>query len=198
MKKLSIILLCLAFMFTACSFQSENQPPTEIVWTVKESNENYIIAENNQFNRTEYYYKIFDHSGNELLTNISGMYPDISWLNENNVQVSWGSGNESQSVFLDLENRLVSDTFNNYEAIDNRIIAFAEYDYNTKTTYLVIRDIFDLNVLYQAFLLDDSAPVANPSDLITSASFLDSSHLQITYLVGNDYQKKTIVLEFGL
>lgn len=110
MKKLSIILLCLAFMFTACSFQSENQPPTEIVWTVKESNENYIIAENNQFNRTEYYYKIFDHSGNELLTNISGMYPDISWLNENNVQVSWGSGNESQSVFLDLENRFVSDT----------------------------------------------------------------------------------------
>ena len=144
-----------------------------------------------------YYYKIFDHSGNELLTNISGTYPDISWLNENNVQVSWGSGNESQSVFLDLENRFVSDTFNNYEAIDNRIIAFAEYDYNTKTTYLVIRDIFDLNVLYQAFLLDDSAPVANPSDLITSASFLDSSHLQITYLVGNDYQKKTVVLEFG-
>lgn len=199
MKKIWIVLPCIfmAIILTACSLNSKNKATSEIVWTVKENNENYIIAEKDWTNYQEYYYKIFDNSGQELWTNISRELPEITWLNENNIQVSWGSGNVTQSVFFDLENRLVSDIFNNYEAISDHTIAYMTYDYNTAMTYLVIRDMFDLSVLYQAFSLEDSASVVNPSDLVTAVSFLDNSHLQVTYLTKEDFQSKTIVLEFG-
>lgn len=199
MKKTGMIVSCtlLLFLFTACSFHSESKMPNEIVWTVQESNENYVIAEKDWTDYREYYCKIFSHSGRELWTNVVGEYPEIIWLNENDLQISWGSGNVTQFIFCDLENGLVSDTFNNYEAIHGHTIAYMTYDYNTAATYLVVRDLFDETVLYQAFVLEDSASVANPSDLVTAASFLDDSHLQVTYLTQEEYQPKTIVLEFG-
>jgi hypothetical protein len=53
--------------------------------------------------------------------------------------------------------------------------------------------IFDVNKYYREFVLDFS-PVANPFDALTAAEFTENGHLKISYLSGEDYKEKALLI----
>jgi len=61
---------------------------------------------------------------------------------------------------------------------------------------LVVRDIFDKSKYYEAFELDFS-PIANPINALQDITFLDKDTVEISYLSGNEFNKKTVILQLN-
>ena len=144
-----------------------------------------------------YSYQIFS-SKNEILEEAADVHANIYIEDRSekivSLAISAGTG-VRQEWFFDRETGEKSELFFNVEAVNGTTIV-----YMTRTEKgeicLVIRDMFDKNILYKEIQRDFSSTAVPCYDLL-EARFLDDSTLEIVYKAGEDYEdvKEIIIIE---
>lgn len=171
------MLLCLC----GCSGNVENN-----------SSENWTVETVSNFC---YIYEVKDNQGNIMLAEDGlNKEPHIETIDKNTVKV-WvqtGTGiSARRTQYCDIENSVVSKKFNS---------VFCEYEGKTVyhafrdgEHYVVMQDIFDKDVFYKEFKLDDVSD--SPADAVLNAQVSkNGKELRVTYLTGDDYAETETVI----
>ena len=103
-----------------------------------------------------------------------------------------GNGNVIVYQFFNVKENRISPHYENPALVDNKIVYM---DYNGKQFKLVVSDLFDKSNYYKEYERDFSPGV--PYCDLSSAKFIDSNKLQITYFKGSDYKEVTETIELN-
>ena len=155
--------------------------PKEII----EEGNNYRILENSQ---SEYFCEVIDNSGKIFAKEKVSSLPKFKKMNDNILEMNFGSGNAVYCQYFDVENKLISEVFGASSAVGYGKIAYM--DFLNNQLVLIVQNIFDKNVFYKEFHFD-FPPIAVPANAVLNAKFLNENTLQITYLKGDDYEETT-------
>lgn len=147
--------------------------------------------------RKLYSYQIFSTNGDKIdeVRNISGnLYVEL--ISDSLLHAIIGSGsNSSQEWFYDIKNNRKSEEFFNISAIHDSTIVYMEFtdDYEIR---LIIRDIFDTEVLYKEIIRDFSKTAVASTDL-KNVTFINDKTIEVEYAIGSNYEivKEIIMLE---
>ena len=146
--------------------------------SANDTKKRYYKIEKIELTKVRYY--IYDSDGNTVLSDETDRPLDISMLGDNIVDICIGMGTGiSIHKYYDVENNRFSEEYTYVAATSGNLVAYIDGDTLSDRT-LVVRDIFDKNILYKAFDLDFSPTVSSP---IESAIFTDcEAELKIVYL----------------
>ena len=139
-------------------------------------------------------YEILNNSG-EVVKNFDTFRPArIGLISENVVELWVSAGtNAGWSVFFSIKDDILSDYFSFPYVVKDELIAYIEWT-NYDSAKLIVQDIFDPEVYYREFLLEDLAPEARPTSS-TYIEYLGDNRIKIKNLLYEDYVGKSIIIE---
>jgi len=171
---------------------------TEDAETIIESGLNYRIikvgkdAENDV---PKFRYEVFSNYGRVVREGIGWRVPTFRNINENLLKISIGVGTGIQMVqFYSAKNDAMSEVFNTPILITDELMGLLRW-YDANVITLVVRNIFDKEIYYNEFLLENFAAVANPADAIIRVEYLGSGVLEIIYLSGESFGEEITIFE---
>lgn len=197
MKKYIAVLLCLMMILSlfACDTTDKNKDTendtanTESLEkddgtkdpSISDINKQYYKIEEIELTKVRYY--IYDSDGNVVLSDETDRSLDISMLGDNIVDIRIGMGTGlSIHKYYDVQNNRFSEEYSYVAATSGNLVAYIDTSMEEPmfNRVLVVRDIFDKNVLYKSFGLDFSPTVDFP---IESAKFTEGeAELDVVYL----------------
>ena len=198
MKKLiSWLLIFIIFSLCGCSATKTTEENTESVSQIEsvseiiEEGKNYKITYNGNFT---YSYEIRDNSGTVILSDDNAKKtPHITMIDENTAKLTIQQGTGITTAFTtycNITNGSISESFNAvFDECNGKTVY---YEYRESKYYIIVRDIFDKDVFYKEFEIDDD--IYAVADAVASADFSqDGKKLTVTYLAGKDYKETEIV-----
>ena len=197
MKKLVAALLCFLIILSlfACDTTDKNKDTendtanTESLekddgtkdTSISDINKQYYKIEEIELTKVRYY--IYDSDGNVVLSDETDRPLDISMLGDNIVDICIGMGTGiSIHKYYDVQSNRFSEEYTYVAATSGNLVAYIDTSMEEPmfNRVLVVRDIFDKNVLYKSFGLDFSPTVDFP---IESAKFTEGeAELDVVYL----------------
>lgn len=163
------------------------------LWDSYDSSESYSITKNDDLT---YSYKITDKNGEVLFSDEnSAKEPKIEQLNTNTLSVSVQTGtglSTKWTVYCDVENSRVSQTFFYVLAAQGDYVVYADYE-NGKHS-IVVQNIFDESAYYKTYTLENCSPVA--ADIVVDSKLNGEGSVIITYLTGENYTETDLTISF--
>lgn len=172
---LFLILLTITLCMTSC--QAEKNYSVETI--------------NAQATTAQYKITVFGNDGSNLYETKLYSYPEFTFLDDGILQLRTGTGNVTQYQFFDVVKNEVSPSYEN-----PKLIGYGKVIYMTfvgQGVQLVVRDIFDESVFYQSYSRDFSQ-TGVLADALISAKFLDENTLQVSYLLGENFEEVQEIL----
>lgn len=201
MKKLiSWLLIFVIFSLCGCSATKTTEENTEsasktesesYISEIIEEGKNYKITYNGNFT---YSYEIRDNSGTVILSDDNAKKtPHITMIDENTAKLTIQKGTGITTAFTtycNITNGSISESFNAvFDECNGKTVY---YEYRESKYYIIVRDIFDKDVFYKEFEIDDD--IYTVANAVVSADFSqDCTMLTVTYLAGTDYKETKTV-----
>jgi len=139
-------------------------------------------------------YEILNNSGEVVRSGTGWRMPSFSNISEDVLEISIGAGTGTQMVqFYSAKNDILSEVFDTPIAITDELIGLLRRSDND-TINLIVRDIFDTEIYYNEFLLEDFSSVANPIDALIQVEYLGNGRVEVTYLSEQDFVEITTIL----
>jgi len=170
---------------------------TENIEAVVESGSNFRVTriDDDINDAPKFRYEVFNNQGKTVWEGTGWRAPSFRNISDDVLEISIGAGTGTQMVqFYSSKNDLISEVFNNPILVTYELIGLLRWD-DASTLTLFVRNIFDKDTYYKEFTLESFAAVANPMDAIVKVEYLDNSTLEITYLSGENFDKKVVTLE---
>ena len=136
-----------------------------------------------------YSYEVTSYDG-QVLASVDHMprEPHKHYVSPDVIGISIQAGTgliTNYATYFDLENGRVSETF--YYVLTAKGDYVVCGDYNDGEPIIIVQNIFDKELYYKEYKLENVSPVA--SDFALDASFDTDGNINITYLSGDDYTK---------
>lgn len=143
-----------------------------------------------------YSYTITDYEG-RVLAEEKGLSkkPIKEYVDTDVVGFSFQAGtglSTKYSIYYDLENSKISETFYYCLVAQDSIVIYAKYENNKHS--IVVQDIFDKSAYYKIYDLENVSPVA--ADFVVDCKLKGNGCAVITYLTGEDYTETDITINF--
>ena len=142
-----------------------------------------------------YSYSLVDLNGNILYKNEHAVRePNIHMVSANvyGLITQAGTGRSTNwSVFCDVENGKVSETFRYVLGAQGDYVVYG--DYKDGKHFIVVQHIFDKSVYSKTYELENVSPVA--ADFALSCEFDGDHNATITYLTGKAYTETQLTIE---
>lgn len=148
-------------------------------------------------NSNEYAYVVFSLENKRIdeVTGITGNM-SIEALSENLIHVTVSVGSDArQEWFYDRITGRKSEEYFNISAINGSNIVYMEFTDDWET-HLVIRDIFNKEILYEEIVRDFS-DTAVASTVLKNVTFLNDKSIKIEYEVGEDRRLVNEIIELS-
>lgn len=155
---------------------------------------NYKIVPSTKDGIIEYHYYIYNNQGSVIFEETLLKKPDFLYVDTDILREHHGGGNVSQYQFFNVSKNLISPIYENPSIVKNGKIVYMTY--KDDKIKLVVSDLFDKSKFYRQYERDFS-PVAAPDGDLTSAEYIDSNKLQITYLSGSNYKEVTEIIDIN-
>ena len=176
----------------------DNEPALGSSEKVVEYGSNFRIIKLNADNANaiaEFRYEVFNNEGEVVMGGVGWRPPSFNIINDYILEISVSAGTGIQMVQYYLaEKDMLSEAFNTPILITNKLIGLFKWS-DEYDVVLIVRDIFDTEIYYNEFLLEDFANVANPMDAIIQIEYLENIGLKITYLSGEYFNKKIAIFQ---
>lgn len=117
--------------------------------------------------------------------------PEIKLLDKNTFLIKRGAGDWYTYIFVNVENGLVSDIFNDISVWNHEKVVYAIFDDNINK--IIVQDIYDKDKYYME-IVRDYTPTAVPRFIILKAEFLSSSQLKLEYYCGENFEVKQEII----
>lgn len=132
---------------------------------------------------------LYDKQNNIIDTTIVPEEPIINQLTDNIFEIAQSCGSPARySFYYDIQNCKISDVFFNPIIIENKYIAYFE------NNELIISDLFHEGKFYKK-IKRDYTKTADPISAVIGITLEDEKRLIIEYYQGEDYIKKTEIIE---
>lgn len=140
-----------------------------------------------------YHYIIYDKDGKIVKEeDAHKYYPNITYIDYNILEIRTAAGTGVFfCTYYDIDNDKFSETYESPVIAEIDKIAYLDRWHKNGFT-LIVSDIFNENKFYKEFEFDNCFVAASP---ITDAEFLDDNTLSVTYLSGEYYEDKSVVLD---
>jgi len=166
--------------------------------TIIESGPNFRVVRINEGdinNVPKFRYEVFNNRGETIRVGTGWRVPSFYHISDDVLEISIGAGTGMRIVqFYSPENDLISEVFTNPILITHELIGLLKWD-DANSLALFVRNIFDKEIYYKEFTLENFAAVANPMDAVVRVEYLGDSTLEIIYLSGEDLDKKVVAFE---
>ena len=172
MKKFSYFLLFLMLMFCLTACQAEKNYSIESVTAAGDP--------------AQYKVSVFGRDKSVIYETTLYGEPEFTTLENGVLRMHTGAGNVTQYSFFDTVQNRVSPVYENPELVQGGKIVYMTL--NEGAPQLVVRDIFDETVFYRTYDRNFSK-TAVPADALISAVFTDTNTLQVTYLLGENFEE---------
>jgi len=163
-----------------------------------ENGYNFRVVRTNEDNENaipEFRYEVFNNNGEIVRSGTGWRIPSFININENVLKISIGVGTGTQMVqFYSAKNDMFSEVFDTPIVITNELIGLLRWS-DSDELNLIVRDIFDIEIYYNEFLLENFSSVANPIDALKGIEYLGNDKLEVTYLSGEHFVEKSIIFE---
>lgn len=141
-------------------------------------------------NESGYYFEINDDNGKLMDSGYYTSTTDISQVCDW-IQLWYSVGMSNRMVkYYDTQQGRISQQYNNPLAVYEELVVYT--DIVNDVHCFVVQNIFDSNVYYQTFSFDPEPASAFGFE----AEFVDSTHIQVSYLIEND-ETYTTIIELG-
>jgi len=158
---------------------------------VIESSPNYRIVETDE--PFVLRYEILNNSGEVVKSFDTNRPAGLGLISENVVGlwVNTGTGT-SWGVFYSVEDDILSETFDTPLMITDERIGLLRWSDNG-AVILIVRDIFDTEIYYNEFLLEDFSTTANPIDALIQVEYIGDGELEVIYMSGQNFIEITVI-----
>jgi hypothetical protein len=177
--------------------KNDDEPITTVENVVDFGSNHKIIDLSGDMNDSNYspmyHYEVYNNDDVVVLSETEGFCPKIIYLTKSLMSISWGAGTETWlTQYYNIKEDIFSEIFVSPLEMHNNKVAYSDYSVSRGETLLIVRHVFDKSRYYKEFYLEDLSEAASP---IRKVTFINNTEIKVTYLAGNDYEKKSVILK---